>query len=858
MKKVFVSFLACMLGMWSGLRAQTSAPSAFNCEFQGAPEGFTWYGESGAAPHVSTYAALTYYKEELQGGIFHPGTSNYTMTYQLSEKAEEAETNLNMWLFLNPEPQMTQKVVQKIAEGTRAWNAYVAASEALNTVGTCTLYVRTGGSSNNYHFAVGIEGFTVKDEVSAYGLTETVYKSTDTVRVDLTKDFNLTVYANRYESNDALGQPLKESLQSVTRTSVLTAAEMSEAWGGKQPTIAELLNKLRDKSIFNQMCVTGTKEFYTTALNPNYSSELRKWKGDKLVYDSNIQTAQDTLNLFRQSLAKLYIDANITIPSQFTFADLYDISKESDLERYKIAEINGQRHILTFPEQPGATLYYSLLGTNRYTEVNQLGVERGAIRTSITGELTKASFDNPRPYVSGGTQEVWRATDENGLVEAVNFEYPTPEQGYITRSAFAMQLFKKDDQGNIVNMTERHFVPNVEVSGTADYRVFKVEYWNRSNATKDSEDVTFYTNFSAVDGRPIGNEQGRSDAGYTEDGDGFLYVLDKDFAEFVPKPVKNVVYLKEGKYVCENAIFSDVWEADAPSSSTIYVKYPFKAYKLSYERKFPARSNPVMACLPFELKEGDVQPLNAGGNRSDEGGIVKLMVFDGYREGSASASSQDKFFWFKQVEAVPANRPCVIRFSMHTLDGPANSVYFGDMTGRDVSASPMPSNDGRREGGLAYVPEQGSGTCYGLFKGKKAGELEGDGYSIYTFSGGKMVQASGSARLWAGRAYIALDIDLSKETPASANKLAVRFADADGNEETGGSTTGVGEVAAGAAFSAVGGVRAIEITSDRAQEVKIYAIDGKLIESRCVGAGNTSVPVGAGAYVVNGKKVIVK
>lgn len=105
------------------------------------------------------------------------------------------------------------------------------------------------------------------------------------------------------------------------------------------------------------------------------------------------------------------------------------------------------------------------------------------------------------------------------------------------------------------------------------------------------------------------------------------------------------------------------------------------------------------------------------------------------------------------------------------------------------------------------------------------------------------------------RAYIR-----SPRSAAAAKSFALGFLDENGNVVNNGGTTGIGSVTGtdGDSFSAKGGNNTIDIYTGKAQKVNVYTVGGSLVKVATVEAGSTSIPVAAGMYIVNGKKVVVK
>lgn len=505
----------------------------------------------------------------------------------------------------------------------------------------------------------------------------------------------------------------------------------------------------------------------------------------------------------------------------FITADIDNVSDDFSFTGIdSLASIQGGGHIISF-ENSDADYSSSLLGNGSSCVVNNLGVKNGSIRDLKTEDtpLSFSSWDNPQA-------STWRVADAEGAVTSKNSL--TFEMGYGVRNAFGVT---KDADGN-VSFT----------SLTDNSRVYKAVYYDYDQKSCEETAQTFYT---IVDGNGEGgsnslvldNTAGSAlgfDPATSLAKNGFVYVSDTDADHDKPiSYIPNVVtFDTNGQRLCRKANIVD--EKETP----IYIKYDFTADSLAYTRVFSSTGNEVTVCLPFALTRNDIET-NIVNGRGENGGIIKLMTFDKY---------EDNTFWFQyQSDGVPANVPCVLRFSMNTNQGPSNSTLFAQLSGRSVVATP--------EGEL--VKDEEHNMLKGTYIKKEAQELEDNGkYAIYGFSGGKFLRATENSYFAPMRAYLALPVE---STTQSAQTLSIGYIDEDGNKVVnGGTTTGLSATTSADGFKVVGTSGAVEITSDRSCDVKIYATTGKLVKSLHVEAGKTSVPVEMGTYVVNGTKVIVK
>ena len=539
--------------------------------------------------------------------------------------------------------------------------------------------------------------------------------------------------------------------------------------------------------------------------NPLYT----QWKSEC----DSMRAAVDSLGAQLETSKKfknLFITADIdSVSDKFTFAGIDSL-----------ASIQGGGHIISFANSD-ANFSSSLLGNGSSCVVSNLGVKNGSIRDMKTEEtpLSYNSWDNP------GANS-WRVADAEGTVTSKNSL--TFEMGYSVRNAFGVT---KDADGS-VSFT----------SLTDNSRVYKAVYYDYDQKDCEETAQTFYTIVA-------GNGEGGCNSlvldniasnalGFNPETslakNGFVYVSDTDADHDKPiSYIPNVVtFDTNGQRVCRKANIVD--EKDIP----IYIKYNFTADSLAYTRVFSSTGNEVTVCLPFALTRNDIET-NIVNGRGENGGIIKLMTFDKYEEDT---------FWFQyQSEGVPANVPCVLRFSMNTNQGPSNSTLFAQLSGRSVAATPAGE----------LVKDAEHDMLKGTYFKKEAQELEENGtYAIYGFSGGKFLRATQDSYFAPMRAYLALPVE---STTQSAQTLSIGYIDEDGNKVVnGGTTTGLSATTSADGFKVVGTSGAVEITSDRSCDVKIYATTGKLVKSLHVEAGKTSVPVEMGTYVVNGTKVIVK
>lgn len=345
---------------------------------------------------------------------------------------------------------------------------------------------------------------------------------------------------------------------------------------------------------------------------------------------------------------------------------------------------------------------------------------------------------------------------------------------------------------------------------TAANTVYKAE-WTDAR-TKNT--TTFYTNATTTD-LSYNPAKGKDNT--------FAYVLDNDLNVTAAFTAKNVVV----KGICKNAEFTDnVTEGD---NGYIYIPAAFKAEKLSYNRSFSA-SALATVCLPFEVSEATFKAA----------GVTNTMQF--YELEAATNT-----YWFKYQEgSMRANEPYILKFGENFAGG----TIFAALENINVAATGSIDR-------FAVAPERpGSGADFlGVFVSTNATQLAQGGYTLYGFGGGKFrpMTISESNKCLPFRTYVR-----ARNTGnAPAEVFNIGELDEDGNIVTDGGETAISTTEA-EAFSVRGINGALVITTDKAQRVSIYTIGGSLVKATNIEAGSVTVPVAAGMYIVNGKKVFVK
>ena len=132
----------------------------------------------------------------------------------------------------------------------------------------------------------------------------------------------------------------------------------------------------------------------------------------------------------------------------------------------------------------------------------------------------------------------------------------------------------------------------------------------------------------------------------------------------------------------------------------------------------------------------------------------------------------------------------------------------------------------------------------------------GVGAGIFGFNNGQLVEMNkDKGRMHQFRSFVVFKTDLTRPNEISA--FRVGFMDEEGNE-----VTHIKNVSTdrneNSEFKVSGSNGAIEISTDKACDVKVYTTGGALVKAVRVEAGQTSLPVNAGMYIVNKNKVVVK
>lgn len=305
------------------------------------------------------------------------------------------------------------------------------------------------------------------------------------------------------------------------------------------------------------------------------------------------------------------------------------------------------------------------------------------------------------------------------------------------------------------------------------------------------------------------------------------------------------------KYTCQNVELVDGNKENGTATEEFYVPTSFAFENIIYGRAF--KEEMTALCLPFKLDANVKAALEAQGGQN--------IYYYTFKE------VKGKTMWFNIVENVAENTPCIIAYT-----GTLNTEQLFKNLKLANNGTPLPEFASTNGATLGATASNSGELCFfGNYKfGQFANDLQilangGKGACIYGFQKGKlrlMPEATPNdkgvlegPRLHQFRSYIRLEADLTGNT-AAPNSFNIGLLDEDGNVVTGIESVESGKEANG--FKAVGGNSAIEISTDKACEVKVYTASGSLVKAVRVEAGNTTLPFGAGMYIVNQTKVVVK
>lgn len=543
------------------------------------------------------------------------------------------------------------------------------------------------------------------------------------------------------------------------------------------------------------------------------TEEYKNW--EKLYKEVQAATATAKANLdnfddyYKISTNPFIIAANIEVPTE----DKANLVWPAD------RTLNGGNNMISGN--------LPLFNTNNGTITNLIAPD---------GHIAENNKGTAKACIIKVDDETYRVYDTTGK----DADYATLEQAiYRMRNNFGYSL-ADDGNGGVVGATG---------AVTDATKLYEAKYIDAAH--KDKGIYTFHVNIGETDfiyNKAAAQAANRLPNGIKRDNNNVIYINNTDAKEktndWTNVAIRNSA--TEETYTCQNITL-----ADGEGTDEFYVPLKFTAKNLTYKREF--KSYIFTVCLPFKLTE------SMKTNLATKAGSKNITYYT-FKE------VDGKTVWFNPISEVEANTPCVIAFDK-TVTNPGvifDGISLGDI---DIAST--------SEASLAVKPTNSDKyTFFGNYKhGQYAPDLanastQGVGSNIYAFQNGNVVLVPyeettnddgtitrKGSRLHQFRSYIRLEEDLLNPG-ATPNSFNIGLLDEDGNVVTGIESVESGKEANG--FKAVGGNSAIEISTDKACEVKVYTASGSLVKAVHVEAGNTTLPFGAGMYIVNQTKVVVK
>lgn len=348
-------------------------------------------------------------------------------------------------------------------------------------------------------------------------------------------------------------------------------------------------------------------------------------------------------------------------------------------------------------------------------------------------------------------------------------------------------------------------------------KLYAASYASAANKTKQS----FYVNINE------NNITGYTSTKYPTN-NAFIYVEDE-----VPVTITTENVVANG--VCQNAKI--VEGKDEPE---FYIPTNFTAANLNYDRDL--KTDVVSVCLPFALTDDIKNTIN---EKLKKDGSNNEMYYYNYKR----VNKTTKTVWFGRLSNIDANTPGVLAFTTKCIPGKIfnglTNVNFVSTEGADLALTATDDVDDQAKRFRGnYKPYQQVANVV-----QAAGNIGSD---VYSFKDNILVKLNENARINQFRSFIVYTMDLTQEA-----NLRVRFMDEEGNE-----VTHIENVSTdrneNSGFKVSGSNGAIEISAEKACDVKVYTTGGALVKAVRVEAGQTSLPVNAGMYIVNKNKVVVK
>lgn len=364
-----------------------------------------------------------------------------------------------------------------------------------------------------------------------------------------------------------------------------------------------------------------------------------------------------------------------------------------------------------------------------------------------------------------------------------------------------------------------------------DNKLYKASYASAANKTKQS----FYVNINncnITDGNGLTSYP-------TENA--FIYVEDNNVPDIM---TENVV----ANGVCKNAKIVDGLKLVGDkkvNTAEFYIPTDFKVENLSYARNLT--TDVATVCMPFAFTDDVKDQIN---KKLSDGNEV-------YYYSLREVNQDTKTIWFGYKSNINANDPAVLAFTKdckpgQIFDGLTN-LEFKSTEGATLGlAATNDAVDTKKRFRGNYKANQ---TTDDLAETAAAYE-PGVGAGIFGFNNGQLVEMNkDKGRMHQFRSFVVFQTNLTRPNEISA--FRVGFMDEEGNE-----VTHIKNVSTdrneNSEFKVSGSNGAIEISAEKACDVKVYTTGGALVKAVRVEAGQTSLPVNAGMYIVNKNKVVVK
>lgn len=299
----------------------------------------------------------------------------------------------------------------------------------------------------------------------------------------------------------------------------------------------------------------------------------------------------------------------------------------------------------------------------------------------------------------------------------------------------------------------------------------------------------------------------------------------------------------ETENVVANGVCQKAKIVEGSTKAEFYIPTDFTAANLNYERNLT--TDVVSVCLPFALTEEVKATIN---EKLKEDGSNNEMYYYNYRR----LNKETRTVWFGRLTDIEANKPGVLAFTTGCKPGMIfnglTNVNFVSTEGADLALTATDDVDDQAKRFRGnYKPGQTTDNVT-----LAAGNM---GSYVYSFKDGGLVKLNENARINQFRSFVIYSSDLTKENQEA--NLRARFMDEEGNEVTHIENVNT-DRNENSGFKVSGSNGAIEISAEKACDVKVYTTGGALVKAVRVEAGHTSLPVNAGMYIVNKNKVVVK